>query len=65
MKVRIKHFNGELPSYLTLGKVYDAYVNPNVNKHSFIITCDTGGFMKGYFKDCPRLNGGSWEIVEE
>lgn len=63
MKVRIK--SGECPSYLTLGKVYDAYVDTDKNKGAFVVTCDTGGFMKGYFENCPRLSGGSWEIVEE
>ena len=63
MKVRIK--SGHCPSYLTVGKVYETYTNKEITGNAFIIELDNGSFMKGYFNDCPRLNGGSWEIVDE
>lgn len=63
MKVRIK--SGECPSYLTSGKVYEAYTNKEITDNAFIIELDNGGFMKGYFNNCPGRNGGSWEIVDE
>lgn len=63
MKVRIK--SGECPSYLTMGKVYEAYTNKEITGNAFIIELDNGSFMKGYFNDCPRLKGGSWEILDE
>lgn len=63
MKVRIKSFNGELPSYLTLGKEYE--VVDNLSEH--VVSCiGDDGFR---FDACingisQRLNGGSWEIVD-
>lgn len=61
MKVKIKSFNGELPSYLTVGKEYhisgcsdkSKIIYDNDNQRTFIcIEC------------CRHLNGGSWEIIE-
>ena len=61
MKVRIKTFYGELPEYLTEGKVYifedTLYIGGYVlvdNKKIYI-----------YLNNCHHLNGGSWEIVDE
>ena len=63
MKVKIKSFNGELPSYLTLGKEYEVV--------SFLL--DGGNFPRIVNDDgfrlilrlycCSHLNGGSWELV--
>ena len=62
MKIRIKTYNGELPSYLTVGKVYrvggrsdkSKIIYDNNNQRTFIcIEC------------CRHLNGGSWEVVSE
>jgi len=62
MKIRIKNHNGELPSYLTVGKVYTV-----VDKLSdSVVSCiSDDGFR---FDACingssQRLNGGSWEVV--
>ena len=61
MKVKIKSFNGELPSYLSEGVEYrvsgrsnkSKIIYDNNNQRTFIcIEC------------CRHLNGGSWEIVE-
>lgn len=62
MKVRIKSFNGELPSYLTVGKEYqldtvDSYFG------GYII-CDEGEKIFIQIDDCEFLNGGSWEVVD-
>ena len=67
MKVKIKSFNGELPCYLTEGKVYfvQGYwdndndmpiVSPDYGEH-IVLSCSGIG--------CGHLNGGSWEIIEE
>ena len=64
MKVKIKSFNGELPSYLTVGKVYEVVFD---NGHG-IVSCESDdGFI---FDACiiapsARLNGGYWEVVSE
>lgn len=63
MKVRIK--SGDCPSYLTVGRVYEAYVNKEIREDAFIIGLDNASLMKCYFNNCPRLNCGSWEIVDE
>lgn len=60
MKVRIKSFNGKLPSYLVEGKVYEFEK----------VGCNGGWLKNDDFDDyiildgCDHLNGGSWEIVE-
>ena len=60
MKVKIKSFNGELPSYLTMGKLYQLYFNHEItmietdDKHVAYINID----------NCKYLNGGSWEVVD-
>lgn len=64
MKIKIKNFNGELPSYLTLGKEY--LVIEKLSEH--IVSCiSDDGFR---FDACvngesQRLNGGSWEVVND
>jgi zona occludens toxin (predicted ATPase) len=62
MKVKIKTYNGELPSYLTVGKVYEV-VAPTSNNGVRIIT-DDGAFLSTEINNSPTLNGGSWEIIE-
>lgn len=63
MKIRIKTYNGELPSYLTMGKFYrvsgraaeQLIIYDDFNNRAYI---DIGDY-------CYHLNGGSWEIVNE
>lgn len=63
MKIKIKSFNGELPSYLTAGKVYeteDAELRDN-----YLFIYDDIDYTRAItLKDCWHLNGGSWEVVE-
>lgn len=61
MKVRIK--SGECPSYLTVGKVYEAKKTDNPLK--YFIEDDDGDDLICNLVDCFFLNGGSWEIVDE
>lgn len=63
MKIKIKSFNGELPSYLTVGKVYE--VDCVESFTSVSITSDLNKFTVVRITNCPHLNGGSWEIVDE
>ena len=62
MKVKIKSFNGELPSYLTVGKVYK--VVDSFCDSIFMIQNDINSISHIRFNYCQHLNGGSWEIVE-
>lgn len=61
MKVRIK--SGECPSYLTVGKIYEAQKTDNPLK--YFIKDDDGDDLICNLVDCVFLNGGSWEIVDE
>ena len=61
MKIRIK--NGEVPEYLTVGKVYD--VSDVSNNISYKILDDVGDYIKVVLGSCPHLNWGSWEVVDE
>ena len=61
MKVKIKSFNGELPSYLTVGKVYDAEME---SKTGGKIINDDGEKIYIFTPSCSHLNDGSWEVVE-
>jgi hypothetical protein len=64
MKVKIKSFNGELPSYLTEGKEYYLWHTSDMwtrgiladNGHNIVLSTD--------LNNCWHLNGGSWEILE-
>lgn len=62
MKVKIKHFNGELPNYLTEGKVYKA---ARINEHLFGFKGDDGRNMFATFYRSSHLNEGSWEVISE
>lgn len=63
MKIRIKTYNGELPSYLTVGKVY------RVTHIESLITVrvkdDLDNSIAVRLDSCAYLNGGSWEILNE
>ena len=64
MKIRIKTYNGELPSYLTVGKVYE--VTTPMNKYGIAQILSDDGYpidVQIIFSS-DRLNGGSWEAIE-
>ena len=63
MKIRIKTYNGELPSYLTLGKVYD-FKEWGLGIGGLIKT-DDNYEIHVQMLNCDDLNGGSWEVVNE
>ena len=65
MKVKIKSFNGELPSYLTTNGAYRVQQECELSPQ--FIYDDTGSGTRVYFlmDDCPHLNGGSWAVVNE
>ncbi len=63
MKVKIKSFKGDLPSFLTLGKLYN--VEEMLDTHLLSIYDDNGDNMIIYTEDCGYLNGGLWDIVDE
>ena len=62
MKVKIKSFNGELPSYFNKEKIYEANQRSD---YTFILEDDEGCLWMCLFNNCPNLNGGSWEVVNE
>lgn len=64
MKVRIKSFNGELPEYLTEGKVYEVVTPMNYLGLAQIYTDDNCLCDIQLLSESMRLNGGSWEVVE-
>ena len=61
MKVEIKSFIGELPSYFSECKVYNA---SHRSEFTFLVEDDEGCLWTCLFDNCPNLNGGSWEVVE-
>ena len=65
MKIRIKTYNGELPSYLTVGKVYEIeHIDGNGGR--FIISdLDGDDYIVVSMIDCKHLNDGAWEVVNE
>lgn len=60
MKVKIKSFNGDLPSYLTVGREYVCFVN--FGDISFLDDIGVQTYID--IDNCRHLNGGSWEVVE-
>ena len=64
MKIRIKTYNGELPSYLTVGKVYEVDCFYENNQKYPCIYADNKHHIVLEIHKCWHLNGGSWEIVE-
>ena len=66
MKVKIKSFNGNLPNYLTLGKLYEVIGNNfDLASGLYYILDDYNDSCLIYLEDCSYLNGGEWEIVDE
>ena len=64
MKVKIKEYFGELPSYLTLNKIYEVFDYREACDFGYIL--DDDGYeitFKRY--ESSHLNYGSWEIVSE
>lgn len=62
MKIKIKSFNGELPSYLTLGKEYK--VEEWYEDFTCYILDDDGDEIFTLINNTNHLDGGSWEVVE-
>ena len=62
MKIRIKTYNGELPSYLTVGKVYEV-ITPLLN--GVRIISNDGMYLSTTINNSPTLSGGSWEVCDE
>ena len=65
MKVKIKEYFGELPEYLTEGKVYEVVTPINYLRLAQIYTDDNYLRDIQSLSESMRLNGGSWEIVNE
>lgn len=57
MKIRIKTHNGELPSYLTEGRVYP--LDTTDDFYGGDIICDDGVQIFIQIAECAYLNGGS------
>ena len=65
MKVKIKEYFGELPEYLTEGKVYEVVTPINYFGLAQIYTDDNCLCDIQLLSESMRLNGGYWEIVSE
>jgi len=63
MKIQIKTYNDELPSYLTVGKVY--LLDTINDLDSGDIYCGDGDRITIKINDCAHLNGGSWEVLSD
>lgn len=63
MKIRIK--SGDCPSYLTVGKVYEAKRLSFSDKLWSLVDDQDDEIIINLTEDCPHLNGGSWEIVND
>lgn len=61
MKIRIKTYNGELPSYLTMGEEYAAINVVDCFDRTLLIN----GGIEIHINNCEHLNGGSWEIIND
>ena len=62
MKIRIKTYNGKLPSYLTVGKVYEY---KELKSYCGLVLVDNGLEYFTYLNGSAHLNGGSWEVCDE
>ena len=62
MKIKIKSFNGDLPDYFNKENIYEANQRSD---YTFILEDDEGCLWMCLFNNCPNLNGGSWEVVDE
>ena len=63
MKIKIKSYYGELPEYLTLGKVYEFDKWSDDNDGG--IQDDIGIGLYIFLDECDFLGGGSWEVVDD
>ena len=61
MKIRIKTYNGELPSYLTMGKEYTVINVTDCFNRTLLINSG----IEIHINNCEHLNGGSWEVRSE
>ena len=64
MKVRIKTYNKDLPSYLTMGKEYDLWQTSDYWTHGILADNGHNIVLSTNLNQCFHLNGGSWEIVK-
>lgn len=62
MKIKIKSYYGELPEYLTLGKVYEFQ---KLTSYCGLVIVDNGDDYFTYLKGSAHLGGGSWEVVDD
>ena len=62
MKVKIKECFGELPYWFTIDKIYEARSRSD---DTFVFEDDEGDLWVCLFNNCPNLNGGSWEVIDE
>lgn len=62
MKVRIKSFNGELPEYLTEGKIYECWENKK--EGVFYFRNDIGDVVFGMLDKPSHVKGVLWEVVK-
>lgn len=66
MKIRIKTYNDELPSYLTVGNVYEVVEADYLGFTDLFSIYDDEDVIRIVNKDnCDYLNGGEWEVVSE
>ena len=63
MKVKIKSFNGKLPSCFREGVEYIVY-SADIDLDGGWVFDDDGEEHYILINGCSYLNGGSWEIVE-
>lgn len=66
MRIRIKTYNGELPSYLTVGKAYEVvgYYGIFPDKNPLILD-DNKDQIAIVLNKSSHLNGGSWEMCDD
>ena len=62
MKIKIKSYYGDLPEYLTEGKVYEFQ---KLKDYYGLVVVDNGDDYFTYLKGSAHLGGGSWEIVDD
>lgn len=61
MKIKIKSYNGDLPSYLTVGKEYIVVDVTDCFNRTLLINSG----IEIHINNCEHLNGGCWEVVNE
>ena len=61
MKIRIKTYNGELSSYLTVGEEYTVVNVTDCFNRTLLIN----NGIEIHINNCEHLNGGSWEVCDE